>query len=82
MISIEKPWKPPKKREMWAPFRFEGKVFFQIFFYHFVENKKLHNIYKIQSGPAYFKKMAADILPKIARHALINCGSYCSCLTK
>jgi hypothetical protein len=31
-------------------FSIKRKLFFSIFFYHFVENKKLHNISQIQSG--------------------------------
>ncbi len=42
--------------------------FFSIFFYHFVENKKLHNISQIQFGVSTFQNMAANILPKIDRY--------------
>ncbi len=48
-------------------FLHQGYNFFWIFLRHFVENSKLHNIYKVQSGVSWFHKMAADILLKIER---------------
>jgi hypothetical protein len=34
-----------------GPISARGFTFFFNFFYHFVEDQKLHNIYKIQLGP-------------------------------
>ena len=37
-------------RALWGLFGHEGKTFFETFFYHFVEDKKLHNICENQPG--------------------------------
>jgi hypothetical protein len=46
--------------------------FSPMFFYHLVENWKLHHISEIQSGPTRFMEMAIDALLKMEHCKIVN----------
>ncbi len=57
--------KPLNMRVVWAIFRSKAKLFLKRFFYCFVGEKKLYNIYEIQRGTPKNDWRAVDILKKI-----------------
>jgi hypothetical protein len=55
---------------LWAIFRIKAKLFLKFFFYHFVEEKKVYNIYEIQRGTPKNDWTAVDILKNSTHFSL------------
>jgi len=64
-IFAQKSWKTMDFGTVLTLFGHHSKVFFCIFFYHFVEKKKLYNISENHSGHSRYSWIEAKILKKL-----------------
>ena len=68
--------KPLHMRVMLEIFRIKAELFFEVFFNHFEDKKKLYNIYQIQRGSPKNDWVTVDILKKSTHFSLEKMTSY------